>query len=128
MSFQNRIPVRGYKYTTLIPPGYRPGVDPIPVLTDYEIVRLIDFPEDYIHGRLKPYYQSFMIHNSEQGNNEFKQRDGLEIVFDLKKDKFCEIDMNLIDPRTIREINTTIPTNPTEVYQVQLINSDGQGY
>ena len=125
MSFQNRVPVRGYKYTTLVPPDYRPGIDPIPVLMDYEIVRLIDFPEDYIHGRLKAYYESFIIHNDDGNHNVFMQRDGLEIVFDLKKDKFCEIDMSLIDPRTLREINTTIPTNPTEVYQVQFIESDG---
>ena len=124
MSFQNRVPVRGYRYTTLIPSDYREGIDPIPVRTDYEIVRLIDFPENYIHGRLESYYESFIIHNDEGSTNEFRQRDGLEIVFDLKNDKFCEIDLKLIDPSTLRQFQTTIPTNPTEVYMTLPMLSD----
>ena len=114
MSVDTREQVQAYRYTTILPPY--DGTGPIPSRVNYRIVRVADFPEDYIHGRLKPYYQSFKIHDGlVHQNSSFQQRNGVEIVYDLINNKFCWIDLSMIDDSTVVRFNTTMAINPIDV-------------
>ncbi len=112
------VSVRAYRYTTLVPPY--DGTGPIPSATRYEIVRLVDFPEDYVHGRLKPYYESFYMPNNEAQSRTFGQQDAVEIVYDLVKHKFCWIDLSVINQSTLREFQATMAANPIDVPFIDL--------
>lgn len=116
MSDYGFVGVRGYRYRTLT--SYVEG-DPIPVEMSYNIVRLRDFPQEYIHGKLSSYYDTFADYEDADYSQEFRQRDGMEIVYDLDNEKFCEIDLSIINQDTLVAYDAQIQINPTVVELIQ---------
>lgn len=111
--------VRAYQYSTLTEYAPEYGEPQTLPVKYYRIIRLVDFPQDYISGKLSSYYSSFTDYDTDSSDTSFGNRKGMEIVYDLDRHTFCEIDLSLIVPDSLREYEVQLRLDPVTIQMIE---------